>query len=108
MESDSAAAIFVADAFRSRDTSCIAEALGELARAKGMKAIAQETGFSREQLYRSFSKRGNPNLKTFLAVMKSLGLELVAQNYRPPGEPYPSDLFDHPVKPFPVDDEARL
>lgn len=34
------------------------------------------TALSREQLYRSFSEKGNPTLKTTLAVMKALGIEL--------------------------------
>ncbi|MEG7493558.1 addiction module antidote protein, partial [Enterobacter hormaechei] len=46
------------------------------ARAKGMSTIHQQTGLSREQLYRSFSDKGNPTLKTTLAVMKALGLGL--------------------------------
>jgi len=34
---------------------------------------------SPEQLYRSFSENGNPTLKTTLAVMKTLGIELTAK-----------------------------
>ena len=34
---------------------------------------------SREQLYRYFSESGNPILKTPLAVMKALGLDLTAK-----------------------------
>ena len=30
-------------------------------------------------LYRSFSENGNPTLKTTLAVMKALGIELTAK-----------------------------
>lgn len=43
-----------------------------------MTQIANETGLSREQLYRSFSGTGNPTLKTTLAVMKALGMNLTA------------------------------
>jgi probable addiction module antidote protein len=32
-----------------------------------------------EQLYRSFSENGNPTLKTTIAVMKALGIELTAK-----------------------------
>jgi probable addiction module antidote protein len=45
-----------------------------------MASIAAETGLSREQLYRSFSEKGNPTLKTTLAVMKVLGIELTLKN----------------------------
>ncbi len=50
-----------------------------MARAKGMSQIASQTGLSREQLYRSFSESGNPTLKTTIAVMKALGIELTAK-----------------------------
>ena len=56
-----------------------AHALGVVARAKGMAQIAQQTGLSREQLYRSFSENGNPTLKTTIAVMKALGIEFKAK-----------------------------
>lgn len=79
LDSDEAIAIFMAEAFHTNDASYIAHALGVVARAKGMTQIAEQTGLSREQLYRSFSANGNPTLKTTLAVMKALGLELTAK-----------------------------
>jgi probable addiction module antidote protein len=77
--SDEAIAIFMSEAFQSNDAAYIAHALGVVARAKGMAQIAGQTGLSREQLYRSFSEKGNPTLKTTLAVMKALGVELTAK-----------------------------
>ena len=77
--SDEGIAIFMADALETEDASYIAHALGVVARAKGMAQIADETGLSREQLYRSFSASGNPTLKTTLAVMKALGIQLTAK-----------------------------
>ncbi len=82
LDSDEAVAAFMADAFESGDAGYIAQALGVVARARGMSEIARETGLSREQLYRSFSARGNPTLKTTLAVMKALHIDLTAK----PGE----------------------
>ncbi len=79
LTSDVAVAAFMADAFASEDAGYIAHALGVVARAKGMTQIANETGLSREQLYRSFSVGGNPTLKTTIAVMKALGVELTAR-----------------------------
>ncbi|CAN7594867.1 MULTISPECIES: addiction module antidote protein [Neorhizobium] len=77
--SDQAIAAFMAEAFETEDAAYIAHALGVVARAKGMMQIAKDTGLSREQLYRSFSATGNPTLKTTIAVMKSLGIELTAK-----------------------------
>src|ERR1700744_2015186 len=73
-----AIAVFIEEAFKTEDAGYIAHALGVVARAKGMTQIAKETGLSREQLYRSFSERGNPTLKTTMAVMKALGIALTA------------------------------
>ena len=79
LSSNESIAIFMAEALETNDAGYIAHALGVVARAKGMAQIAAQTGLSREQLYRSFSENGNPTLKTTLAVMKALGLELTAK-----------------------------
>lgn len=76
---DNEIAFFMSDAFATGDAAYIAKALGVVARAKGMADIASKTGLSREQLYRSFSENGNPTLKSTLAVMKALGIELAAK-----------------------------
>ena len=77
--SDEAIAVFMAEAFGTNDAVYISHALGVVARAKGMAQIAVQTGLSREQLYRSFSAKGNPTLKTTLAVMKALGVQLTTK-----------------------------
>lgn len=77
---DDEVAVFMADALETGDAAYIAKALGVIARAKGMGQIAEQTGLSREQLYRSFSEKGNPTLKTTLAVMKALGLGLTLRS----------------------------
>ncbi len=76
---DDELAVFMADAFETGDAGYVAHALGIVARAKGMTQIARDTGLSREQLYRSFSEAGNPTLKTTLAVMKALGIDLTVK-----------------------------
>ena len=48
----------------------VAEAFG------GLGAIAANAGISREALYRSLSPKGNPTLKTLVAVLKPMGLRL--------------------------------
>ena len=48
----------------------IAEAYG------GLGAVAAEAGISRESLYRALSAKGNPTLKTILAVLKAVGMRL--------------------------------
>ncbi len=48
----------------------VAEAYG------GLGAVAADAGISRESLYRALSPKGNPTLKTLLAVLKAVGLRL--------------------------------
>lgn len=79
-------ALFMEDAFETGDAAYIAQALGVVARAKGMSAIANEAGVSREHLYRSFSGKGNPTLKTMLAVMRAVGLDLTTRKHIKPAQ----------------------
>lgn len=79
LTNDESVAVFMADAFETGDAGYIAHALGVVARARGMTDIAKKTGLSREQLYRSFSGTGNPTLKTTLAVMKALNIQMTAR-----------------------------
>ncbi|MFA6016321.1 MAG: addiction module antidote protein [Gallionellaceae bacterium] len=48
----------------------VAEAYG------GLAVVAAEAGISRESLYRTLSAKGNPTLKTLLAVLKAVGMKL--------------------------------
>jgi len=48
----------------------VAEAYG------GLATVAQEAGITREALYRALSPRGNPTLKTLLAVLHAVGMRL--------------------------------
>lgn len=58
------------------DPALLPEALGAIARSKGMSAIAEETGLGRESLYKSLSRSGNPRLSTLIKVLGTLGLRL--------------------------------
>ncbi|MDP2817538.1 MAG: putative addiction module antidote protein [Polaromonas sp.] len=51
-------------------------ALRHVAEAQGMAAVAERAGIPRESLYRALSPRGNPTIKTLLAVMGAAGLQL--------------------------------
>ena len=60
------------------DPSFIANALGVIARARGMSQLARDTGLARENLYKALSADGNPEFGTILKVIKALGLKLHA------------------------------
>ena len=51
-------------------------ALRHIAEAQGMTAVAERAGIPRESLYRALSTKGNPTIKTLLAVVAAAGLKL--------------------------------
>jgi probable addiction module antidote protein len=73
LDSGEMIAVYLDAAFESGDTSRIAEALGDVARAQGMTKIAKATGLAREQLYKTLSVEGKPELSTVLKVMAAFG-----------------------------------
>ena len=51
-------------------------ALRHIAEAQGMAKVAEKAGMPRESLYRALSPKGNPTIKTLLAVLGAAGLQL--------------------------------
>jgi probable addiction module antidote protein len=58
------------------DPSFVVQALGTVARAKGMSGLARKTGLTREGLYKALSQDGNPSFGTVYRVIQALGLRL--------------------------------
>jgi probable addiction module antidote protein len=75
---------FLEDAFESGDSSFITHALGIVARAKGMSQLAEETGLSRQALYKALSAEGRPEFGTVLKVAGALGFRLHPERVREP------------------------
>ena len=68
-------------AFTGGDEGDIMYALREVAMAKeGVAGVAEATGLSRETLYRTLSRSGNPRLSTLLAVMRAAGVRLKVES----------------------------
>jgi probable addiction module antidote protein len=59
------------------DPASIVDALGNIAKARGMSQVAKDTGLARESLYRSLGAGGNPEFNTVLKVITSMGLRLM-------------------------------
>lgn len=75
------------DALASGDAGYMANALGVVARARGMSELARDTGLARAALYSALSEDGNPTLDTVLKVIRSLGIELQVREAQPRGAP---------------------
>lgn len=52
------------------------KALRNVAQARQMRKVAEETGVQRESLYRILSEQGNPTLETLRGIYEALGLKL--------------------------------
>lgn len=58
------------------DLAFIAQALGTVARARGMTEVARDSGLAREALYRALAPKGNPSFGTVMKVAKALGVRV--------------------------------
>jgi probable addiction module antidote protein len=79
LDSAESIAAYLEVAFEDADPAVIADALGTIARAKGMTEVARKTGLSRESLYKALSAEGNPEFATILKVMRALDLKITAR-----------------------------
>ena len=61
------------------DTSLLPAALGDIARARGMTAIADAAGLTREALYKALRPGSQPRFDTVARVCRALGLKLAVQ-----------------------------
>jgi len=77
-DSDEKIADYLEAALEEDDPALFAAALGDIARARGMTQIADETGLGRESLYKALSADGNPSFATVLKVVAALGIQLQA------------------------------
>ncbi len=59
------------------EPAVLLEAIRNVAQAKGgIGALAKAAGVSRESLYRTLSRRGNPKIDTVMALLRAMGLKL--------------------------------
>jgi probable addiction module antidote protein len=60
------------------DPAALAQALGTVARARGMTEIARSSGLTREALYKALRPDAQPRFETISRVCAALGVKLVA------------------------------
>ena len=76
LDSDEAIVEYLNVALEEQDPAFFAKAIGDVARARGMTAIAEASGVGRQSLYRALSSDGNPRLETLFRVLETLDLRL--------------------------------
>jgi probable addiction module antidote protein len=79
LRNDREVAAYLEAALAEGDAALIATAIGDIARARGMTKIAQETGLGRESLYKALSADGKPEFNTVMMVLNALNIRLHAK-----------------------------
>jgi len=74
---------YIAAAYETGDPEFIRDAYNLVARARGMTRLAEETGLSRESLYKALGDRGNPEFGTMMRINRALGIALTAHIAEP-------------------------
>lgn len=76
LDSDEAMAEYLSQVLADGDQDELLEAIGHIAKARGMAQIAKDAGVGRESLYKAFTPGAKPRFETVSKVIKSLGLTL--------------------------------
>ena len=77
-------AAYLTAALEMGDLSFVRDALGTVARARGMADVAKAAKLNRESLYKALGEAGNPEFDTVLRVIRAMGLTLSARPTRKP------------------------
>ena len=76
LETQEDIASYLEAVFEDGDPELIADALGVVARTKGMTEVARKAGLGRQGLYKALSPEGHPEFSTVLNVVRALGLKM--------------------------------
>ena len=78
LDGEAAIAAYLTDVLQANDAALLAEALGHIARERGMSAIARDAGLTREALYKALRPGAQPRFDTVMRVCAAFGVRLVA------------------------------
>ena len=78
LDSNEMIAEYISQVLEGGDMDELLEAIGNIAKAKGMSQIAKDTGLGRESLYKTFQEGSKPRFETIMKVLSSLDIKLQA------------------------------
>lgn len=79
LKTDEDVAAYLSLVLEEDDPAELANALGVIARARGMTEIASASGLTREALYKALRPGSQPRFDTILRVCRALGVRLTVQ-----------------------------
>lgn len=78
LKDDADIAAYLTIVLEEGDASALIEALGTIAKARGMNEIAKAAGLGRESLYKALRADAQPRFDTVQRVLTALGVKLMA------------------------------
>mgnify|MGYP001470857517 CR=1 FL=1 len=76
LDSEEMIAEYLTAALEDENPDVFLAAIADVAKARGMSAIAQSTGLGRESLYKALAPGAKPRYDTILKVLHGLGVKL--------------------------------
>jgi probable addiction module antidote protein len=76
LTSDTAIAAYISDVISSGDQPLINEAIRNVLKVKGVAAVADLAGLTREGTYKALRPASKPRFETLAALLDALGLEI--------------------------------
>jgi len=76
LDDEEVIAEYLTAALESENPDLFLTAVGNVAKARGMTAIAESTGLGRESLYKAMAPGAKPRYDTVLKVLQSLGVKV--------------------------------
>lgn len=79
LKSETAIEEFLSAAMQDANPDVFLAALGEVAKARGIAAIAERSGLGRESLYKTLSPGAKPRYETICKLIDALGVKLTVK-----------------------------
>jgi probable addiction module antidote protein len=76
LDDDEVVAEYLTAALEDANPDVFLAAVGQVAKARGMSAVAENTGLGRESLYKALTPGAKPRYDTVLKVLQGLGVKL--------------------------------
>ncbi len=80
LDNDKAIAEYMTAVLETGDADLLLLALADVARAKGMAKVAQDSGLGRESLYKALAPGAKPRFETIVKVAKAHGVKFTTQS----------------------------
>ena len=79
LDSEERQVAYITAALETGDADFVRDALGVIAKARGMGEIAKSAGLNRESLYKALGETGNPEFGTVMRIVRAMRLTLSAR-----------------------------